>query len=153
MVILKKRLSLATRIWSCVFIAGFLVLLTACGGGTASANPTPTTAPTAAPTTAPTDTPTTAPTDTPTTAAASGGNSVSVANFSFSPASVTVKVGTKVTWKNNDSVTHTVTADQGAFDSGDLPPGQSFSFTFTKAGTYSYHCNIHPSMTATIVVQ
>jgi plastocyanin len=63
-----------------------------------------------------------------------------------------VKTGTKVTWTNMDSVTHTVTADQGAFNSP-VPPGNSFSFTFTKAGTYTYHCMIHPSMTATIVVQ
>ena len=73
-------------------------------------------------------------------------------NFSFSPNSLTVKVGTKVAWTNHDSVTHTVTADQGAFNSPG-PPGSSFSFTFTKAGTYAYHCSIHPSMTATIVVQ
>jgi plastocyanin len=74
-------------------------------------------------------------------------------NFAFSPATLTVKTGTKVTWTNNDSVTHTVTADQGAFDSGDLSPGSSFSFMFTKAGTYKYHCNIHHSMMATIIVQ
>jgi plastocyanin len=74
-------------------------------------------------------------------------------NFAFSPATLTVKVGTKVTWTNKDQVTHTVTADQGAFNSGLLPSGNSFSFTFTTAGTFSYHCNIHHSMTATIVVQ
>lgn len=151
MVILEKRPSIGTKIWSCLLAMSFLVLLTACGGGTASTNPTP--APTTAPTTAPTSTPTTAPTATATTATTSNGNSISVFNFAFSPASLTVKVGAKVTWTNNDSVTHTVTADQGAFDSGDLAPGKSFSFTFTKAGTYSYHCNIHRSMTATIVVQ
>jgi plastocyanin len=74
-------------------------------------------------------------------------------NFAFSPATLTVKTGTKVTWTNSDSVTHTVTADQGTFDSGGLSPGSSFSFTFTKTGTYSYHCNIHHSMTATVIVQ
>jgi plastocyanin len=73
-------------------------------------------------------------------------------NFSFGPNSLTIKVGTKVTWTNHDSVTHTVTANQGAFNSS-VSPGSSFSFTFTKAGTYAYHCAIHPSMTATIVVQ
>jgi plastocyanin len=61
-------------------------------------------------------------------------------------------VGTKVTWTNNDSLTHTVTADGGAF-SQVVPSGGTFSFTFTKAGTYSYHCAIHRSMTATIIVQ
>jgi plastocyanin len=64
-----------------------------------------------------------------------------------------VKAGTKVTWTNKDSVTHTVTADKGAFNSGPLSPGNNFSFTFTRAGTYSYHCSIHTSMMATIVVQ
>jgi plastocyanin len=74
-------------------------------------------------------------------------------NFAFSPATLTVKTGTKVSWTNKDTVTHTVTADQGAFNSGLLSPGNSFSFTFTQAGTYSYHCNIHHSMMATIIVQ
>jgi plastocyanin len=62
-------------------------------------------------------------------------------------------VGTTVTWTNNDSVTHTVTADAGAFDSGALSPGHTYSFTFRTSGTYSYHCSIHRSMTATIIVQ
>ena len=57
---------------------------------------------------------------------------MSIANFSFSPATLTVSVGTKVTWTNNDTVTHTVTAVQGAFDSNDLSPGNTFSFTFTS---------------------
>jgi len=91
--------------------------------------------------------PTTNPTPTPTPTTASRGNSVSIMNFSFSPNSLTVKVGTKVTWTNHDSVTHTVAADQEAFNSPVLPGG-SFSFTFTKAG----HCMIHPSMTAVIIV-
>src|SRR5713101_6903128 len=135
-----------TKAWLCLLALCLVVLLAACGGTT-----TTTTAST--PTTAPTPTPTTAPTPTPTTAPTSTGNSVSIKNFAFSPVSLTVKVGTKVSWTNNDTVTHTVTADKGAFNSGPLTPGSTFSFTFTKAGTYSYHCNIHPSMMATIVVQ
>ncbi len=115
---------------------------------TPTGNPTPTPTPTTAPTATPTANPT--PTPTPTTASSSG-NSVSIKNFSFTPNSLTVKVGTKVTWTNHDSVTHTVTANQGAFNSPVLP-GSSFSFTFTKAGTYAYHCMIHPYMMATIVV-
>ena len=79
--------------------------------------------------------------------------SVSIANFSFTPATLSVSVGTTVTWTNNDSVTHTVTADQGAFDSNNLSPGNTFSFTFSQAGTYPYHCKIHPSMMGTIQVQ
>jgi plastocyanin len=126
----------------CLLALCLVVLLTACGGTTTTTSAsTPTTAPTAAPT----NTPTTAPTST--------GNSVSIANFAFSPTALTVKTGTKVIWTNNDTVTHTVTANKGAFNSGPLAPGSTFSFTFTKAGTYSYHCNIHPSMMATIVVQ
>lgn len=149
----RKYAHIGPKAWFCLLAMVFLVFLAACGGSSGSASNAPAATPTTAPTAAPTDTPTSAPTDTPTSAPASNGNSVAVANFAFSPASLTVKVGTKVTWTNNDSVTHTVTENQGAFDSGQLPPGKSFSFTFTKAGTYSYHCNIHPSMTATIVVQ
>jgi plastocyanin len=79
--------------------------------------------------------------------------SVAIMNFAFTPASVTIAVGDTVTWTNTQSgVTHTVTADDGSFDSGRLPSGQSFSMTFTHAGTIPYHCNIHPSMHGTIVV-
>ena len=79
--------------------------------------------------------------------------SVSIANFSFTPAKLSISVGTTVIWTNNDSVTHTVTADGGAFDSNNLSPGNTFSFTFSKAGTYTYHCKIHPSMMGTILVK
>jgi plastocyanin len=79
--------------------------------------------------------------------------SVSIVNFEFSPATLSVPVGTKVTWTNKGSAAHTVTADQGAFDSHAVQPGASFAFTFTKAGTYAYHCTIHPSMKATVAVQ
>jgi amicyanin len=82
-------------------------------------------------------------------------DSVNIDNFAFSPAKITVKVGTTVTWTNKDSVTHTVTSDDGsaaAFDSGNLESGKTYQFTFQKAGTYTYHCNIHPDMQGTIVV-
>src|SRR5579883_2145912 len=149
----KKHLPIVTKISFVLLALSLLTLLVACGGGGTGAASTPTVAPTptTAPTAAPTDTPT--PTAAPTTAPAANGNSITIANFAFAPASLTVKVGTKVTWTNNDSATHTVTDLKGAFDSGDLPTGQSFSFTFTKAGTYNYHCAIHSSMTATIIVQ
>lgn len=77
---------------------------------------------------------------------------VSIANFAFDPASVTVKVGDTVTWTNNDSTTHTITGD-GGLNSGDVAPGSTYSKTFDKAGTYSYHCSIHKTMTGTVVVQ
>lgn len=80
-------------------------------------------------------------------------NAVSVVNFSYSPTSITVKKGTKVTWTNNDSTQHTVTADNGSFDSGTLDPGKSFSQTFNTAGTFAYHCNFHSNMHGTVIVQ
>ena len=80
--------------------------------------------------------------------------SVDISNFAFNPPTLTVKVGTTVTWTNKDSVTHTVTSDSGTLlDSPSIPPGQSFSFTFTSSGTESYHCTIHPMMKGKIVIQ
>ncbi len=102
--------------------------------------------------TQPTAQPTSAPTPTPVAPAAPKTVSVVINNFAFSPQQLTVKAGTKVTWKNNDSVAHTVTSNSGAFDSGTLNTGASYSFTFSTPGTYSYHCMIHPNMTATVVV-
>lgn len=80
-------------------------------------------------------------------------NAVTIQNMAFSPASLTVKVGDKVTWTNQDSVGHSATADDNSFDTGVIAQGQSGSTTFSKAGTYTYHCKVHPSMTATIIVQ
>ena len=80
-------------------------------------------------------------------------NAVTIQNMAFSPASLAVKVGDKVTWTNQDSVGHSATADDSSFDTGVLAQGQSGSITFSKAGTYTYHCKVHPSMTATIIVQ
>lgn len=85
-------------------------------------------------------------------AGSAGATAVSIANFAFDPASVTAKVGDTVTWTNNDSTTHTITGD-GGLNSGDVTPGSTFSKTFDKAGTYKYHCSIHPTMTGEIVVQ
>jgi len=77
---------------------------------------------------------------------------VTIADFAYSPSSLTIPVGTAVTWKNNDTASHTVTDSNGAFDSGNLDQGKTFTFTFTKAGTYNYGCSYHPSMHGTIVV-
>ncbi len=79
--------------------------------------------------------------------------SVSIQNFAFSPASITVPVGTTVTWTNMDATAHTVTQDGGGFDSGHLAQNASFSQTFNTKGTFGYHCAIHPFMTATVTVQ
>jgi plastocyanin len=78
---------------------------------------------------------------------------VALVGFAFSPGTVTIPVGATVIWTNKDSATHTVTSDTGVFDSGNLARDAVFAYTFSKAGTYSYHCNIHPSMTGKIVVQ
>ena len=82
-------------------------------------------------------------------------NSVTINNFSFSPNNITVKVGTTVTWTNQDSVEHDIVADDGISDgpkSELLAKGKSYSFTFSKAGTYTYHCSVHPDMTGTVTV-
>jgi plastocyanin len=78
---------------------------------------------------------------------------VSIVDFQFAPEAQTVSVGDTVRWTNNGSFPHTSTSDHLVWDSGQLTHGQSFSFHFTSAGSFPYHCNFHPSMTATIVVQ
>jgi plastocyanin len=83
---------------------------------------------------------------------AQDGAAVAIVDFAFQPASLEVPAGTTVTWTNGGAAPHTVTADDGAFDSGQLAPGASFSQTFDTAGTFTYHCEIHPQMTGTIVV-
>jgi plastocyanin len=78
---------------------------------------------------------------------------VLIQNFSFKPAHITVKRGTRVTWINKDMTTHTATASNGAFDSGRLRPGQSYSHTFKTAGrTNNYHCEIHHFMRGSVTV-
>ena len=84
-------------------------------------------------------------------AAASG--SVTIADFSFSPGSLTINQGDTVTWVNNGPTAHSATANNGSFNTGILKAGQSASHTFAQAGTFSYYCQPHPFMKATIVVQ
>ena len=86
-------------------------------------------------------------------AAPSGGTTVEIKNFMFTPATLTVPVGATVTWKFDDSTQHTVTADDNSFASSPMASGQTFTHTFTTAGTVPYHCSIHPEMTATITVK
>jgi plastocyanin len=79
---------------------------------------------------------------------------VSIQNFSFKPAHITIKRGTKVRWINKDSTAHTATANNGrSFDSGRLGKGQSYTHTFKSAGKKSYHCEIHPDMRASVLVK
>ena len=70
----------------------------------------------------------------------------------FSPSPVNVPVGTTITWKNNDSTTHTSTSNSGVWSSS-IPPGGQFSVKLDTAGTYAYHCTIHPGMVGTVNVQ
>lgn len=78
---------------------------------------------------------------------------VKLQDFAMSPGWVEAVVGDKVTWRNVDGTMHTVTADLNAtFDSGPLAAGESFEFVFDTAGTYGYHCNVHPGMRGTIRV-
>jgi amicyanin len=80
-------------------------------------------------------------------------DTVTIEDFAFSPAAITVKVGAKVTWTNQDAVGHTVTADEGEGpDSQLLAKGESYSYTFTKTGTYTYHCTPHPNMQGSVIV-
>ena len=90
----------------------------------------------------------------PAAGAAVATDSVSIKNFAFAPAAITVKVGATVTWTNQDTDAHTVTSQNnaGPLNSQPLNTGQSYSHTFTQPGTYSYLCTIHPFMTATVTV-
>ena len=92
------------------------------------------------------------PTQTPSTPQAQQA-SVQIKDFEFAPSKVTIKVGGTVTWTNEGASVHTVTADDGSFDSGQLQKGKTFSQTFDSTGTFSYHCSIHSSMKAQVVVE
>jgi amicyanin len=143
----RKHLRLALF---CLVALSALVFLAACGGESTGTGGT---------------TPTVGTTSTPAATATQAGNTQTVmiitdssGSFAFSPASLTIKAGTTVTWKNTTAAPHTVTSDDGkSFDSGSAnpiaPQSGTFSFTFTTAGTFAYHCAIHPFMKATIVVQ
>lgn len=88
----------------------------------------------------------------PTSPSAATEADVKISGFAFSPTPLEIKAGTTVTWKNEDSVPHTIVADDGSFSSNTLNQGDSFSFTFEKTGSFSYHCSIHTSMKGTITV-
>lgn len=77
---------------------------------------------------------------------------VTVENTAFSPSSLSVKAGDSVTWTFKDSFTHTVTADDKSFDSGGKTDGDTFEHTFPTAGTFTYKCTIHTTMTGTVTV-
>jgi amicyanin len=138
-------------IWLSVVALAMIMLLSACGGTTSDngSNGGNATTPAA--------------TNTPASSGSSNGSVIMIMNgssgsFAFSPTTLTIKAGTTVTWKNVTSVAHTVTSDDGnSFNSGSNNPiaaqSGTYSFTFTKPGTYAYHCSFHPFMKATIIVQ
>jgi plastocyanin len=129
-------------------VLALTVLLVAAGCGSSSSASTTTS-----------QTPATAP------STGSGATNVTIQNFAFTPQTLTVKAGTTVTWTNKDSVQHNIvstksiaasTATTSLYNSGLLGQGQTFSFTFSKPGTYFYECSIHatqPAMHATVIVQ
>ncbi len=78
---------------------------------------------------------------------------VKIDNFVFGPQTITVPVGATVTWTNKDDIPHTAVSTDGVFKSKVMDTDEKFSFKFTKAGTYSYYCSVHPKMTGQVVVQ
>ena len=92
-------------------------------------------------------------TPTTTTMESESTDKVRIADFKYAPETVTVKAGTEVTWTNSDDATHTATADDSSFDTGDLDKGDAKSVTFDQAGSFTYYCRFHPFMKATVEVQ
>ena len=78
---------------------------------------------------------------------------VKIDNFIFGPQAITVPVGTTVTWTNSDDIPHTAVSKDGVFKSKVMDTNEKFSYTFTKAGTYSYYCSVYPKMTGQVVVK
>ena len=78
---------------------------------------------------------------------------IDIQGFAYSPSSITINVGDTIVWTNYDSASHTVTSNDGTFDSGGISTGSTFSFTFTNAGTFNYFCSPHPNMTGSVTVQ
>jgi plastocyanin len=82
-----------------------------------------------------------------------GANEVLIQSFAFSPSTITVSVNTTITWTNKDAAAHTVTSDNGLFDSGNMNTDATYTHQFTTAGTFPYHCTYHSSMLAKVIVQ
>lgn len=148
-----------------ILLTALVLAVTACSSDTDPAAD-PTTAPdvgtttSVAPTTAPDPaTPTPAPsTGTPSDDAAGDGQSstasIDIVDFDYEPPQTTVTAGTELTWTNTGVAAHTVTIDEGdTFASGEIAPDATFSTTLDQPGTYSYHCEFHPQMTGTIIVE
>jgi plastocyanin len=131
----------------------FALLLAACGSSQ-PANPTPTPSESSSSSEAAAFSSISNPTPAPAASSQAAQNvSVTIQNFAFAPAAITVKAGTTVTWTNNDTAPHTVTGDTSGPGSPQIAPGGTYSYTFTTAGTFPYHCSIHPNMRAAVTVQ
>jgi plastocyanin len=141
--------------------------LSGCGGGGSSealapvstlvpivsVTPTPAPAPASTPKPARIPKPTVRPSKTAKPAGADQGVvMLDIKDFMFSPQTVKLRVGQTLVVTNQDTAIHTITSDDGSFDSGNLAKGESFRFTPTKAGTYTYFCDLHQYMTGTIEV-
>jgi plastocyanin len=123
-------------------LSAILVFATACGGGSSSSPASP------SPTPVPTPTP-----GVPSSSIAIPVGAESLANRAYMPDELNVAVGATVTWMNTDSIPHTSTSNAAGWNSGIVAPGGQFSFAFQTAGTFPYHCTIHPGMVGTVVVR
>jgi len=128
-------------------ISGVLIFAAACGGSSSS----PTASTPASPTPAPT--PATPPASGATSSVSIPVGASALGTSAFAPDDLNVELGTTVTWTNTDSVSHTSTSDAPGWDSGIVAPGAQFSRSFPTAGTFRYHCAIHPGMVGTVVVR
>ena len=149
-----SRRALLVRAGALAVSTSALTVLIACGGSSKAARPAATPTMTM-PTMVMPNTTGTATTRAAGSAVATDPNSpqVGIDNFNFMPKSLSVPVGTTVTWTNHDDVPHTVTSRDKKFTSQALDTDERFSFTFTEPGTYAYFCAIHPIMTAEIVAK
>jgi len=91
--------------------------------------------------------------DSPSGASATTDTKVSIDNYAFKAPKITIQSGTAVVWKNMDDDPHTVTADDGSFDSKGLGQGDMYRHVFSKPGTYPYHCSAHPYMKGVVIVE
>lgn len=125
-----------------VLASSFVVLAIGCSGGYSSptAEPSPTPSPSPSP-------------NAPSAAVAIPRGAEALGRNAYNPAELTIDVGTSVTWTNTDVVSHTSTSDASGWNSGTIAPGGQFSVTFPTAGTFSYHCAIHPGMVGTVVAR
>ena len=81
-----------------------------------------------------------------------GLNEVLIQDMAFNPGTITIDVNTTITWNNKDGIAHTVTSNTGVFDSGTINANGTYSRLFSTTGTFPYHCSLHPSMIATVIV-